>query len=146
MPEVALALKRAGDILQHVRYRPHVLRVYSRQGKKNLLHQHFSDKDMQSDLLRKSHSLSKRYIAICLRLVACNSTQTKLLSRLIPTLSPIHFVSSSPGPTVEQKLINMVVLNTSGYNHRPWTTFPTPSWPATPVNIGVSPRTLCTSE
>lgn len=29
--EVVLALKRAGDILQHVRYRSHVLCIYSRQ-------------------------------------------------------------------------------------------------------------------
>lgn len=35
MSEVALALKRAGNILQHVRCRSHVLRIYSRQGQEH---------------------------------------------------------------------------------------------------------------
>lgn len=97
----------------------HMYSVYTPDKNENLLHQHFSDKDMQSDLLRKFHSLSKRCIAICLMLVACTSTQTKFLSHLIPTLSPIHFVSPSPEPTVEQKLIRIVISNTSGYKYRP---------------------------
>lgn len=84
---------------------------------------------------------------------------------LIPTLLPIQ---SIPTPLPTGNGYSLVLgITTQGFlpnrkilcgrvchkfnmqsitSYSPLTTFPTPSCPATSVNIGVSPRTLCTSE